>query len=113
MNLTTFKAVIDDFYTTTNEAPYNGSDDWRVAVRVVTEANEVESRDIIGIEFGKDWNSGKIILYLNDDIYATKQIEEAPAQDPVGVSDSNDKDRIAELEIQVKELQDVINQLKG
>lgn len=116
MNLTKLNEIIDALIEKTNQAPYNGSDDWTVGIKVNdSPSSNTEIVEIISLEFGEDWNSGKIILSSVTPLYTTPSIN---VEVPLVVSDTSpstdDKDsEIEMLKKQVQELQDIINQLKG
>lgn len=115
MNLTKLNEVIDALIEKTNQAPYNGSDDWTVGIKVNdSPSSNTEIVGIMSLEFGEDWNSGKIILSPVIPLYTSQSIS---VEVPLVVSepDSNtDKDsEIEMLKKQVQELQDIIIQLKG
>lgn len=115
MNLTKLNEVIDALIEKTNQAPYNGSDDWTVGIKVNdSPSSNAEIVGIMGLEFGEDWNSGKIILSPVIPLYTTQNVSvEVPLvmADPISTSDKDSE--IEMLKKQVQELQDIINQLKG
>lgn len=115
MTLTELKSVIDNLFQTTNAAPYNGSNDFVVGVKLCPDEEDVtvEISDVVGIEFGKDWNNGKIIIHVEDDIVRKCDQQEVEIVPIVQTQTVDDSELVEDLKKQVRELQELVNQLKS